>query len=94
MTQRHEINLRGSLVWTIRAKDVHFEKKKKEREKERTRTHTHVCVDREQRNKEEGEKSDGETERIFETKTRKSLTGTCDSSINGLFATKRHERGS
>lgn len=42
----------------------------------------------------EGEKSDGETERIFETKTRKSLTGTCDSSINGLFATERHERGS
>lgn len=41
-----------------------------------------------------GKKSDRKTERIFETKTRKSLTGTCDSSINGLFATERHEHGS
>ena len=72
-----------------------LKKKERERERKNARTHTHtLCVDREQRNKEEGEKSDGETERIFETKTRKSLTGTCDSSINGLFATERHERGS
>ena len=45
MTQRHEINLRGSLVRTIRAKDVHFEKKKKEREKERTHTHTRMWTE-------------------------------------------------
>lgn len=56
MTQRHEINLRGSLVRTIRAKDVHFEKKKKEREKERTHTHTHVCGQRAEKQGEGGKK--------------------------------------
>lgn len=68
---------------------------------EKRKENAHTCGQRatNPRNEEErgggrGKKSDGETERIFETKTRKSLTGTCDSSINGLFATERHEHGS